>query len=108
MNECISENVNKELEEYREPTSQTKRRRMLQFNTQVIDPCFCNEELPSAFVKSKVSGAAQFIDKILHIVNYCYFLSVHYWFYFFFFIWVLFDHQIRENDAFHTYFLNVG
>ncbi|XP_010241416.1 PREDICTED: protein XRI1 [Nelumbo nucifera] len=46
-------NVNKELEEYREPTSQTKRRRMLQFNTQVIDPCFCNEELPSAFVKSK-------------------------------------------------------
>ncbi|XP_010274007.1 PREDICTED: protein XRI1-like [Nelumbo nucifera] len=47
-----SENMNKETEGCIEPL-QTKRRRMLQFNTQVIDPCLCNEGLPSAFVKSK-------------------------------------------------------
>ncbi|KAK9282483.1 hypothetical protein L1049_005401 [Liquidambar formosana] len=51
--EWISDNMIKEPEECRETSSQVKRRRMLQFNNQVIDPPFCNEEMSSAFLKSK-------------------------------------------------------
>ncbi|XP_058103253.1 protein XRI1-like isoform X2 [Magnolia sinica] len=45
------ENI-KGLDECREP-SQLKRRRMLHFNPQATDPCNCDEQIPSAFVKSK-------------------------------------------------------
>lgn len=46
-----SDDMIKTPEECRETSSQVKRRRMLQFN-ETIDP-FCNEEMPSAFLKSK-------------------------------------------------------
>ncbi|KAJ4956153.1 hypothetical protein NE237_012936 [Protea cynaroides] len=46
-------NMNQELEEYREPSSHLKRRRMLQFNTSSVDPCYCDEQISSAFLKSK-------------------------------------------------------
>ncbi|XP_077251609.1 x-ray induced transcript 1 isoform X2 [Tasmannia lanceolata] len=46
------ENMNKGLEECRE-SSQLKRRRMLQFSSHVDDPCISDEQISSAFVKSK-------------------------------------------------------
>ncbi|XP_062147702.1 protein XRI1 isoform X2 [Alnus glutinosa] len=47
-----SENMNKEPEECRETSSQVKRRRMLQFNNQPLDPYCSSEERSSAFLKS--------------------------------------------------------
>ncbi|XP_043705004.1 protein XRI1-like isoform X1 [Telopea speciosissima] len=46
-------NMNKEQEERRDSSSQLKRRRMLQFNPSNMDPCYCDEQISSAFVKSK-------------------------------------------------------
>ncbi|CAL0306002.1 unnamed protein product [Lupinus luteus] len=48
------DNMQKELEEYRE-TSQVKRRRMLQFNSQDSDHSFSSEEATSAYLKLNVS-----------------------------------------------------
>ncbi|GMY33891.1 protein XRI1-like isoform X2, partial [Fagus crenata] len=45
-----SENMSKEPEECRETSSQVKRRRMLQFNSQAMDPS--HEQKSSAFIKS--------------------------------------------------------
>lgn len=50
--ECISDTMQKEPEEYKETSSQLKRRRMLQFDTQVIDSPFCNEEMSSVFLSN--------------------------------------------------------
>lgn len=47
-----SENMNKEPLECRETSSQVKRRRMLQFNNQPLDPSRSSEERSSAFLKS--------------------------------------------------------
>ncbi|XP_030933375.1 protein XRI1-like isoform X1 [Quercus lobata] len=49
-----SENMTKEPEECRETSSQVKRRRMLQFNNQAMDPS--HEEKSSAFLKSIECG----------------------------------------------------
>ncbi|KAK3219642.1 hypothetical protein Dsin_013612 [Dipteronia sinensis] len=49
---CISDNMSKEPKERRETSSQVKRRRMLQFDSQVVDNSLCCDELPSAFLKS--------------------------------------------------------
>ncbi|KAJ4969543.1 hypothetical protein NE237_016244 [Protea cynaroides] len=46
-------NMNKVQEEHRDSSSQLKRRRMLQFDTSSMDPCYCDEQISSAFVKSK-------------------------------------------------------
>ncbi|MED6187132.1 hypothetical protein PIB30_073477 [Stylosanthes scabra] len=46
------DNVEKEVEELRETSSQFKRRRMLQFNMQDSDLSLFNEEMSSAFLKS--------------------------------------------------------
>uniref|UniRef100_A0A5B6YJI6 Putative X-ray induced transcript 1 n=1 Tax=Davidia involucrata TaxID=16924 RepID=A0A5B6YJI6_DAVIN len=48
-----SENMDKESEQCRETSSQVKRRRMLQFDTQVLGAPLCNEEMSSTFLKSK-------------------------------------------------------
>lgn len=40
-------------EECRE-SLQLKRRRMLQFNSNMTDPCICNEQTLSTYVESKV------------------------------------------------------
>ncbi|KAI9174112.1 hypothetical protein LWI28_012133 [Acer negundo] len=45
-------NMSKEPKERRETSSQIKRRRMLQFDSQVVDNSLCCDELPSAFLKS--------------------------------------------------------
>ncbi|XP_065876449.1 protein XRI1 isoform X3 [Euphorbia lathyris] len=45
-------NVQKEPEEYREASSQLKRRRMLQFDNQAIDSPLCNEDISSVFLQS--------------------------------------------------------
>ncbi|WCJ38049.1 x-ray induced transcript 1 [Euphorbia peplus] len=47
-----SDNVQKEPDEYREASSQLKRRRMLQFDTQAIDSPLCNEDISSVFLQS--------------------------------------------------------
>lgn len=52
-----SENMTKEPEECRETSSQVKRRRMLQFNSQAMDPS--HEEKSSAFLKSIERGRIQ-------------------------------------------------
>ncbi|KAH7550286.1 hypothetical protein JRO89_XS13G0165300 [Xanthoceras sorbifolium] len=46
------DNMSKEPKERRETSSQVKRRRMLQFDSQVVDNSLCCDELPSAFLKS--------------------------------------------------------
>ncbi|XP_059660292.1 protein XRI1-like isoform X2 [Cornus florida] len=48
-----SENMNKESGQCRETSSQIKRRRMLQFDDQILDIPICNEEMSSTFLKSK-------------------------------------------------------
>ncbi|PIN02789.1 hypothetical protein CDL12_24694 [Handroanthus impetiginosus] len=48
-----NEVTGKELEEYREHSSQVKRRRMLQFDSEVFDAALCNDE---AFLRSKVDA----------------------------------------------------
>ncbi|XP_057965920.1 protein XRI1 isoform X3 [Malania oleifera] len=48
-----SEKMYKQSEESTEASSQLKRRRMLQFNSQVVDPPLCSVEMSSAFLKSK-------------------------------------------------------
>ncbi|KAK2998255.1 hypothetical protein RJ639_024360, partial [Escallonia herrerae] len=48
-----SEHTNKDPGLFRETSSQVKRRRMLQFDTEILDAPFCNEEMSSPFLKSK-------------------------------------------------------
>lgn len=48
-----AEVTGKGLEQYREPSSQVKRRRMLQFESEVLDTPLCNDE---AFLRSKVDA----------------------------------------------------
>ncbi|KAK1577647.1 hypothetical protein Q3G72_023539 [Acer saccharum] len=45
-------NMSNEPKERRETSSQVKRRRMLQFDSQLVDNSLCCDELPSAFLKS--------------------------------------------------------
>lgn len=50
--------MNKETEPYRETCSQAKRRRMLQFDNEVLDVDImplCDEDFSSIYLKSKVS-----------------------------------------------------
>ncbi|XP_048232555.1 protein XRI1 isoform X2 [Ricinus communis] len=47
-----SDNMHKEPEEHRETSSQLKRRRMLQFDTQAADSPLCHEEISSVFLQS--------------------------------------------------------
>ncbi|XP_042513570.1 protein XRI1-like [Macadamia integrifolia] len=46
-------NMIQEPEEHMESSSHLKRRRMLQFNTSTMDHCYYNDQISSAFVKSK-------------------------------------------------------
>ncbi|XAR58730.1 hypothetical protein NMG60_11014236 [Bertholletia excelsa] len=48
-----SANMNKELQHCREMSSHVKRRRMLQFDDDVLDSPLCNEDMQSIFLKSK-------------------------------------------------------
>ncbi|XP_044485017.1 protein XRI1-like [Mangifera indica] len=48
--------VNKGPIEFKETSSQVKRRRMLQFDNQVADSSLCCNEMPSAFLKLNVRG----------------------------------------------------
>lgn len=52
LRELISGNMSKEPKDCRETYSQIKRRRMLQFDTQVVDSSLCSDEMPSPFLKS--------------------------------------------------------
>ncbi|PSS14089.1 hypothetical protein CEY00_Acc14708 [Actinidia chinensis var. chinensis] len=45
--------MNKELQHCRETSLQVKRPRMLQFDNEVLESPFCNEEISSVFLKSK-------------------------------------------------------
>ena len=56
--------MNKEPEVIRETSSQLKRRRMLQFDSQVVDSAFCNEDISTVFLKSNVRG-----EYILHLFD---------------------------------------
>lgn len=56
LRELISGNMSKEPKDCRETYSQIKRRRMLQFDTQVVDSSLCSDEMPSPFLKSNVSA----------------------------------------------------
>lgn len=49
----IAESTGKDLEEYKEPSSQVKRRRMLQFETEVLNSPMFNDEM---FLRSKVDA----------------------------------------------------
>ncbi|XP_028097459.1 protein XRI1-like isoform X3 [Camellia sinensis] len=46
-------NMNKELQHCRETSAQVKRRRMLQFDNEILDSPLCNEDISSVFLKSK-------------------------------------------------------
>ncbi|KAL1091726.1 hypothetical protein V6Z11_D07G177200 [Gossypium hirsutum] len=48
-----NDNITKELEEKRETSSQVKRRRMLQFDTHVVDSSLICNEMPSALLKPR-------------------------------------------------------
>lgn len=48
--------MNKGPIEFKETSSQVKRRRMLQFDNQVADSSLCCNEMPSAFLKLNVSA----------------------------------------------------
>ncbi|XP_028094981.1 uncharacterized protein LOC114295013 isoform X1 [Camellia sinensis] len=52
----VADNVNmdKELQQCTEMSSQVKRRRMLQFDNEILGSPLCNEEISSVFLKSKV------------------------------------------------------
>ncbi|RDX77106.1 Protein XRI1, partial [Mucuna pruriens] len=52
VNNDDSNNLQKELEECRETSSQVKRRRMLQFNSQDGDQSLSNEEMSSSYLKN--------------------------------------------------------
>ena len=60
----FSENMSKEPEECRETSSQVKRRRMLQFNSQAMDPS--HEQKSSAFIKSNVSAGVTLDLSVSH------------------------------------------
>ncbi|GMP53573.1 hypothetical protein CsSME_00019002 [Camellia sinensis var. sinensis] len=51
----VADNVNmdKELQQCTEMSSQVKRRRMLQFDNEILGSPLCNEEISSVFLKSK-------------------------------------------------------
>lgn len=49
-------NVNKEMRQCRDASSQGKRRRMLQFDDEVLQNTLCDEEMSSIFLKSKERG----------------------------------------------------
>ncbi|KAK7304507.1 hypothetical protein VNO77_42388 [Canavalia gladiata] len=52
INYCDPNNMQKELDECRETSSQFKRRRMLQFNSQDRDQSLSNEEMSSLYLKN--------------------------------------------------------
>uniref|UniRef100_A0A0V0I5Y3 Protein XRI1-like n=1 Tax=Solanum chacoense TaxID=4108 RepID=A0A0V0I5Y3_SOLCH len=49
--------TSKQLEQYREPSKPVKRRRVLQFDAEILDSTGSNEELALTFLKSKVTTA---------------------------------------------------
>ncbi|KAJ9169759.1 hypothetical protein P3X46_017915 [Hevea brasiliensis] len=57
-----NDNMQKEPEEQKETSSQLKRRRMLQFDTQAVDSPFCNEEMPSLFLSNQREDS---LDEVL-------------------------------------------
>lgn len=67
----ISDNRTKEPEEPRESFSQVKRRRMLQFDTQAIDPSLSCDELSSSFLKSNVCSEYLFSCLKFNICKAC-------------------------------------
>ncbi|KAH9654909.1 protein XRI1 [Citrus sinensis] len=56
-------NMSKETKDCRETYSQIKRRRMLQFDTQVVDSSLCSDEMPSPFLKSNERGES--VEEVL-------------------------------------------
>ncbi|XP_021661638.2 protein XRI1 isoform X2 [Hevea brasiliensis] len=57
-----SDNMHKEPDEHKETSSQLKRRRMLQFDTQAVDSHFCNEEMSSMFLSNEREDS---LDEVL-------------------------------------------
>ncbi|XP_039046285.1 protein XRI1-like [Hibiscus syriacus] len=53
LSHYVNDNMSKEPEDKREAPSKAKRRRMLQFETHVIDSSLVCEEMPSALLKSR-------------------------------------------------------
>ncbi|CAL5337135.1 unnamed protein product [Camellia sinensis] len=49
--------MDKELQQCTEMSSQVKRRRMLQFDNEILGSPLCNEEISSVFLKSKVCAS---------------------------------------------------
>lgn len=67
LKEWISGTVSKEPKERREFSSQVKRRRMLQFDSQISDSSLYSNELSSTFLKSTVSSTQLcYTDLIFH------------------------------------------
>lgn len=52
----LTENNDKETQRYNESSSQVKRRRVLQFESEASDAPLCNEELSSSFLNSQVGS----------------------------------------------------
>lgn len=63
-----AENINKGKEPYREAYSQAKRRRMLQFDNEILDVDMipvCGKDFSSTYLKSKVSQTFTFPFQII-------------------------------------------
>lgn len=52
--------MNKDLDLFRENSSQIKRRRMLQFDPEVFNASLCNEDISASFLQSEVGKALRF------------------------------------------------
>lgn len=52
--------MNKDLDLFRENSSQIKRRRMLQFDPEVFSAPLCNEDISASFLQSEVGKALRF------------------------------------------------
>ncbi|CAN4092912.1 unnamed protein product [Withania somnifera] len=65
------ENNDKETQRYNESSSQVKRRRMLQFESEASDAPFCNEELSSSFLNSQETDTSveEFISEMSQWVS---------------------------------------
>ncbi|KAJ8547329.1 hypothetical protein K7X08_010915 [Anisodus acutangulus] len=65
------ENNDKECQRYNESSSQVKRRRMLQFESEVSDAPLCNEELSASFINSQETETSveEFISEMSQWVS---------------------------------------
>lgn len=59
-NKLLADYMNKDLDLFRENSSQIKRRRMLQFDPEVFNAPLCNEDISASFLQSEVGKALIF------------------------------------------------